>query len=160
MSIENKRLWFRRYKNQKNIIKRLEDRLESIEKRIPSTHFAPSAGTGLPLRRSSITENDLIEDKLETEARIQRAKAKARSIRRELQEVIDSIENVNLSEVLEYRYIEILEPDEIAEVIGYTPRHIMRLLSQALEEVEIPGLEDSETTGQITDLNPVKSLEP
>ena len=140
MSVEKKRSWFRRYTKQINIIKRLENRRETLEERITSIR-SPSY-TGLPRGGTRITIEDLITDKAEIEERIRRAKDRALSIRREILEVIDSIGDVNLCEVLEYRYIDGLDPEEISEVMGYGARHIQRLLSQAVEEIEIPDLED------------------
>ena len=140
MSVEKKRSWFRRYTKQINIIKRLENRRETLEERITSIR-SPSY-TGLPRGGTRITIEDLITDKAEIEERIRRAKDRALSIRREILEVIDSIGDVNLCEVLEYRYIDGLDPEEISEVMGYGARHIQRFLSQAVEEIEIPDLED------------------
>lgn len=158
MVTDNKRAWFRRYANQGNAIKRLRERVEILEDRITSIR-SPNY-TGLPRGGKRVTAEDLIADKVEIEERIRRLEDRARSIRREILEVIDSIGDPILSEVLEYRYIDNLDPVEISEVMGYGSRHIQRLLSQAIEEVEIPGLEDPETTGRPEDLNQVESLDP
>ena len=154
MSNENKKSWFRRYKNQVNTIKRLEERREILEERITSIR-SPNY-SGMPRGGTPVTIADLLSDKAEVEERIRRGKDKARSIRREILEVIDSIDEVNHAEVIEYRYIDCLDPDEISEIIGYSPRHIHRILTQAIEAVDIPGLNDPEEVVRSGDLNQVE----
>ena len=142
MQIEKdyKRRWFERYKKRLSVIERLKQRYKNLDSRL-KTPRSPSY-TGMPRGGSAKTPEDLIGEKIEIENRIRRLKTGSEEIKREILEVIDAIGDANLCEVLEYRYIDDMEPEEIAEVMGYGSRHIQRLLSQAIEEAEIPGSPD------------------
>lgn len=139
---KNKKAWLNRYANQVRGIERLENKRELLEERITSVR-SPSL-SGLPRGGKPITIEDLIADKVEIEERIVRLKDKARRVKREILDAIDDIEEVNLCEVMEGWYILLQSPEDLAESMGFNTRHIWRLLSQGVEAIQIPGLEESE----------------
>lgn len=139
---KNKKAWLNRYANQVRGIERLENKREILEERITSVR-SPSL-SGLPRGGKPITIEDLIADKLEIEDRILRLKDKARRVKREILDAIDDIGEVNLCEVMEGRYILLQSPEDLAEGMGFNTRHIWTLLSQGVEAIQIPGLEESD----------------
>lgn len=141
---KNKKAWLNRYANQVRGIERLENKREILEERITSVR-SPTL-SGLPRGGTPITIEDLIADKLEIEDRILRLKDKARRVRREILDAIDDIEEVNLCEVMEGRYILLQSPKDLAESMGFNTRHIWRILSQGVEAIQIPSLEESDET--------------
>lgn len=141
---KNKKAWLNRYANQVRGIERLENKREILEERITSVR-SPTL-SGLPRGGTPITIEDLIADKLEIEDRILRLKDKARRVRREILDAIDDIEEVNLCEVMEGRYILLQSPEDLAESMGFNTRHIWRILSQGVEAIQIPSLEESDET--------------
>ena len=141
---KNKKAWLNRYANQVRGIERLENKREILEERITSVR-SPTL-SGLPRGGTPITIEDLIADKLEIEDRILRLKDKARRVRREILDAIDDIEEVNRCEVMEGRYILLQSPEDLAESMGFNTRHIWRILSQGVEAIQIPSLEESDET--------------
>ena len=141
---KNKKAWLNRYANQVRGIERLENKREILEERITSVR-SPTL-SGLPRGGTPITIEDLIADKLDIEDRILRLKDKARRVRREILDAIDDIEEVNLCEVMEGRYILLQSPEDLAESMGFNTRHIWRILSQGVEAIQIPSLEESDET--------------
>ena len=141
---KNKKAWLNRYANQVRGIERLENKREILEERITSVR-SPTL-SGLPRGGTPITIEDLIADKLEIEDRILRLKDTARRVRREILDAIDDIEEVNLCEVMEGRYILLQSPEDLAESMGFNTRHIWRILSQGVEAIQIPSLEESDET--------------
>lgn len=141
---KNKKAWLNRYANQVRGIERLENKRDILEARITSVR-SPTL-SGLPRGGKPITVEDLIADKLEIEDRILRLKDKARRVRREILDAIDDIEEVNLCEVMERRYILLQSPEDLAESMGFNTRHIWRILSQGVEAIQIPSLEESDET--------------
>lgn len=54
-----------------------------------------------------------------------------------IEQTIDTLENVQERLVLKYLYIQLLPYDEVAERMKYSERHIRRLRSQAITNLEI-----------------------
>ena len=137
---KNKKVWLNRYANQVRGIERLENKRDTLEERITSVR-SPTL-SGLPRGGEPITIEDLIADKVEIVERILRLKDKARRVRREILDAIADIGDVKLCEVMEGRYILLQSPEDIARGMGYNTRHVWVLLSQGVEAIEIPGLEE------------------
>ncbi|MBS5795028.1 MAG: DUF1492 domain-containing protein [Clostridiales bacterium] len=57
-------------------------------------------------------------------------------LRKEIEGVIDKLEDENHKKILKLRYLEYRKWRSIAEILGYTERHTGRLYNKALEEIE------------------------
>ena len=57
-------------------------------------------------------------------------------LRKEIECVIDKLEDENHKKILKLRYLEYRKWRSIAEILGYTERHTGRLYNKALEEIE------------------------
>ena len=76
---------------------------------------------------------ELLSDKEDLENRIARLKSKNAQVKKEILEEIDTLEDAKHIEVLESYFIDGLTIEEIADYIGYTPRHTYRLYDEALK---------------------------
>ena len=79
-----------------------------------------------------VTIDDLMSDKMDLEDRIKRLKAKSRGLKLEVCEEIDSLEDPRYCEVLEAHFIDGLSFEDIADELGYTERHVIKLYSEAI----------------------------
>ena len=130
---ERKKRYLKRYKRNGILIDRLENKLRTLEARIQSVR-SPSL-SGMPRGGEPVTREDLIADKVDLERRIERLKSKGEDIRRETLDLIDEIESARHAEVLESFLIDDLTFGEIAEDMGYTERHVIRLYSEAIDMI-------------------------
>ena len=135
MSDQNKKQWLKRYRKNKALIERLEDRLLRLDVsiktvKIPVLSDMPRGGTPR-------TMADLIADKMELEDRIKRLKDRGSVYRSEIISVIDDLDNVKYAEVLEAVFIEGITLEDLAERSNYTVRHIYRLYDEAIDAVNI-----------------------
>ena len=129
-AIENKKRYLRRYRNNQSCINRLENKLRRLDDRLKSVK-SPTL-SGMPRGGTPITIDELMSDKLELEERINRLKRKRKTLRTEILDDIDSLEDPRYCEVLEAYFIDCLSLEDIAENEGYTVRHIYRLYSEAI----------------------------
>lgn len=120
----------RRYRKNIACIERLEKKLVLMDERITSLR-SPSL-SGMPRGGVPVTIDDLMSDKLDLEDRIKRLKAKSRDLKKAVCEEIDSIEDSRYCEILEAHFIDGLSFDDIAEELGYTERHVIKLYSEAI----------------------------
>lgn len=137
--IDAKKKWLGRYKGVCSQISRLSERVATLEAKINGVR-SPRL-TGMPRGGTPVTTADLIGDKIELEERLERLQKRRSSVRREILDAIDTLDNEKLSEILEYWFIQCMNADDIADELGYTTRHVWRLYSQAIEEIEISALE-------------------
>ena len=127
---KHKKQSLRRYRKNVACIERLERKLAAKDDRI--TKLKSSKFSAMPRGGTPVTLDDLISDKLDLEDRIKRLKAKSRDLRREVCEEIDSLEDPRYCEVLEAFFIDCLDFDDIADELGYTTRHVIKLYSEAI----------------------------
>ena len=125
-----KKLSLKRYLKNLACIERLEKKLVIMENRITSLK-SPSL-SGMPRGGVPVTIDDLMSDKMDLEDRIKRLKAKSRELKKAVCEEIDSLEDPRYCEVLEAYFIDGLSFDDIAEELGYTERHVIKLYSEAI----------------------------
>lgn len=59
-------------------------------------------------------------------------------LKKEIRDVINSVENVNEKLLLKYRYLMFLQWEEICEEMSYSPRQIHRIHDSALENIKVP----------------------
>ena len=120
----------RRYRKNLACIDRLEKKLVLLDDRIIGLK-SPSL-SGMPRGGVPVTIDDLMSDKLDLEDRIKRLKAKSRGLKKAVYEEIDSLEDSRYCEILEAHFIDGLSFDDIAEEMGYTERHVIKLYSEAI----------------------------
>ena len=129
--IEQKKRWLKRYRKNRLLITRLEDKLLKIDERlykIKSPNFSGEPRGGTPP-----TQAELISDKMEIQKRIDHLNQRGAQIKAEILDKIDELDDVRYAAVLEAYFIDGLTFEEIAEKeTGYTVRHVLRLYSEAL----------------------------
>ena len=143
--IKNKKAWLRRYLNNRSKIDRLKTKVSLLNQKLSSPR-SPNM-SGMPRGSTPITEADLIADKIDLESRIQRLEKIGKEYRREIINVIDDMSDYKYSAILEAWFINGDNPDTIAENEGYTVRHIFRLYAEAVERIDIPGLNAENDNG-------------
>lgn len=127
--------YLKRYRKNISCINRLEERLYLLDERIKSVK-SPSL-SGMPRGGQPITIDELLSNKIELENRIKRLKDKSQTIKSEILEEIDSVDDPRYCEVLEAYFIDCLSIDDIAEREAYTSRHIYRLYEQGVTMIAI-----------------------
>ena len=120
----------KRYRKNVACIERLERKLISLNERIKSVK-SPTL-SGMPRGGVPVTLDDLLSDKLDLEDRIKRLRIKSRGLKLAVYEEIDNLEDPRYCDVLEMFFIDCLSFDEIAEELGYTERHVIKLYSEAI----------------------------
>ena len=129
--LRSKKKWFlRRYRKNEACIERLENKLAIMDERI-TTVKSPSL-SGMPRGGVPVTIDDLMSDKMDLEDRIKRLKAKRRDLKIAVCTEIDSLEDPRYCEILEAYFIDGLSFGDIAEELGYTERHVVKLYSEAI----------------------------
>ena len=127
--------YLRRYKKILSLIDRLENKLANLDERL---HKIKSPNySGMPRGSTPITFEDIISEKLETEERINRLLSKAKKLRFETLEKIDELDDVRYAEILELFFIQCKSFDDIASITGYTTRHVIRLYTEALQQIHL-----------------------
>lgn len=134
--IEQKKRWLKRYRKNRLLITRLEDKLLKIDERlykIKSPNFSGEPRGGTPP-----TQAELISDKMEIQKRIDHLNQRGAQIKAEILDKIDELDDVRYAAVLEAYFIDGLTFEEIAEKeTGYTVRHVLRLYSEALRAMSL-----------------------
>lgn len=133
--IERKKRSLKRYKKNLACIRRLEDKLVSLDERITSVK-TPNL-SGMPRGGTPVTVDELIADKIDLEDRIKRLRKKQRDLRQQTLDEIDSLDDVRYCEILEAFFIDCIPLEDIAENEGYTVRHVYRLYSEAVTQLAL-----------------------
>ena len=128
--ITKKKNSLKRYKKHLACIKRLENKVITLDARI--TAIKSPNYSGMPRGGQPITVEDLISDKLELEDRITRLKSKSKDLKRQILDEIDTLDDPRYCEILEAFFVDCIPLEDIAEDNGYTVRHIYRLYSEAV----------------------------
>lgn len=128
--IESKKRSLKRYKKNKALVGRLEEKLALLEDRLTSVRSPKYSD--MPRGGTPVTVEELISDKIELEERIERLRTKGRDLRSEILAEIDTLEDTRYAEVLESFFIDGYTLEEIADNEGYTVRHVYRLYSEAV----------------------------
>ena len=131
----HKKRSLKRYRKNNECIDRLENKLRKIEDRI--TAIKSSNYSGMPRGGVPVTIDDLLSDKMDLEKRIARLKAKSRDLKNAVCEEIDSLGDPRYCEILEAYYIDNLSFEDIAEELGYSPRHVIALYSEAISILSV-----------------------
>ena len=133
--IANTKTFLKRYRKNINCINRLEKKLDLLN--IKLTSARTSNLSGMPRGEVPVTMEDLIADKDDLEKRIKALKDKGKRFKREILEVIDSVDDPRYCEILEGFFIECLSLEDIAENENYTVRHVYRLYHNAIETIAL-----------------------
>ena len=131
--LERKKRYLKRYKKNVALVNRLEEKLVDLNERIYKVK-SPSF-SGMPKGSQPVELSDLISDKEELIARIERLKIKSKNLKAETLEIIDDLDDVRYAEILESFLIDLKSLEDIAEEQGYSVRHIERLYSEAINSV-------------------------
>ena len=131
--IKSKKRTLKRYRKNLACIGRLEEKLSLLDERITSVK-SPTL-SGMPRGGKPTTVDDLVSEKLDLEKRIKRLKDRGKSIRSQILEEIDSLEDPRYAEVLEAYFIDCKNISDIAEEMGYTDRYIYDLYKEAIYEI-------------------------
>ena len=129
-AIEKKKRYLKKYKKNIACIKRLEEKLVTLEAKIQSIK-SPNY-SGMPKGGIPVTSEELIADKIDLEKRIRKLKDRKNDLRDVILDEIDSLEDVRYCEILEAFFIDCIPLEDIADREGYTVRHVYRLYSEAV----------------------------
>lgn len=133
--IDLKKQYLKRYKKNKALIDRLHDKVFLLDQRIKGIR---SPGfSDMPRGGTPITKEDLIAEKLEIEERIKRLEVKGKKVRTEILDKIDELDDTRYVEILEAFFIGCKDFDIISEESGYTVRHVIRLYSEAINNISV-----------------------
>ena len=130
-AIEKKKRHLKRYKKNKALVERLEEKLDTLNRRMQSARsprFTDEPRGGAP-----VTLDDLLCEKEELETRIECMRAKGRKMRMEILDEIDTLEEVRHAEVLEAFFIDGMTIEEIADTIPCNVRTVYRLYSEGVK---------------------------
>ena len=130
---ESKKRYLKRYRKNRALIFRLRMKIKNLDDRIKSLRSPKFSD--MPRGGTPITKEDLSDEKLDIERRIQRLEVKGEKIKSEIVDIIDELEDPRYAEILESFLIECKNFDEIAEDLGYSSRHIERLYSDAINSI-------------------------
>lgn len=133
--IKKKKRSLKRYRTNRACIGRLEEKLTLLDERIKSVK-SPNY-SGMPRGGIPISIDELMSDKIDLENRIKRLKKKSTVLKREILTEIDTLDNPLLCEVLESFFIDCMSLEDIADINGYTDRHIRRLYSEGVRVLSV-----------------------
>ena len=133
--LEFKKRYLKRYKKNLALIERLNDKVKNLTDRIDS--IKSPIISDMPRGGVPVTKEDLIADKLETEERIERLKSKGKKYKVEILDIIDELDDTRYADILESFFIDCMSLDNIADNMGYTLRHVIRLYSEAIISIDL-----------------------
>ena len=91
----------------------------------------------MPRGGTPVSKEDLVAEKDEIQDRIKRLESKGKIIKAEILDKIDELEDPRHAEILESFCIKCMEFSDIAEDNNYTIRHIIRLYSEAIDNISL-----------------------
>ena len=137
---ETKKHWFRKYNRLLQVEDRLVNKLKELDQRIQGIR-SPNY-SGMPRGGTAVTIVDLLADKESLENRIKRIHSKVIKCKREILDVIDTIENPTHAYIMEAHFIQLESMEDIAQSLNYTTTYVYRLFSKAIDLVDIPTIMD------------------
>lgn len=135
LELARRKKYLKRYRRNKALIERLVNKIKILDERITALR-SPSL-SGMPRGGDPVTAADLIAEKVDLEARIERLTDKGQPYRREILDLIDELEDPRYAEVLECFFVDCESFTEIARSMGYTERHVIRLYSEAILSLDL-----------------------
>lgn len=131
--------YLNRYRRYMKRVDKLEEKLYQLDVQIQGLNGRQI--TDMPKGGTSLTTDDLLIKKEETEHRIQNLLERSKGIRYEVFDCIDTLEDDRFAEVLECYFIERMTFEEIAEFKNYSVRHVGYLYGRGIDLVVRPGVE-------------------
>lgn len=128
--LDHKKRFLKSYKRNNACIERLEDKLEQLVERIETVR-SPNY-SGMPRGGTPVTIEELLSDKMDLEKRIERLKKKGTVLKEKVLDEIDTLDDPRYVDILEMFFIDFIPFEDIADITGYTERHVIRLYSEAL----------------------------
>lgn len=128
--LDRRKRYLKKYKRNLAMIKRLTDRLDALNMRLYSIK-SPSM-SDMPRGGEPVDPVDLLADKADLEDRIRRLELKGRGLKSELLDKIDDLDDPRYADVLEMFLVDCMSFNEIADDLGYTTRHVIRLYSEGV----------------------------
>mgnify|MGYP003297035662 CR=1 FL=1 len=133
--LNRKKRFLKRYRKNRVLILRLKNKVETLDGRIAG--MRSPVLSDMPRGGTPVTKDDLIAEKIEIEERIKRLESKGKILKKEILEKIDELDDIRYVEILEAFFIECLSFEDIADNEGYGLRHVMRLYTEALNEIAL-----------------------
>jgi DNA-directed RNA polymerase specialized sigma subunit len=128
--LDRRKRYLKKYKRNNVMIKRLSDRLDALNMRIYSIK-SPSM-SDMPRGGEPVDLVDLLADKADLEERIRRLKSRGDGYRTDLINIIDELDDPRYADVLEAFFVDGKTFEDIADELGYTTRHVIRLYSEGI----------------------------
>lgn len=133
-NFEELKLYLGRYSDLNRRYNSLLKKYEIINQRLNAPKSP--ALSGMPRGGTPVTQADLVSEKIDLEKRIERIRAERRTVKNEIVDLIDTLNDPKLIEILESHAIDGYTFEQIAEFMGYTERYIYDLYRNALEQLE------------------------
>lgn len=134
-TFKDKKEWLSRYRKNREIINRLEEKLANLDTQIYKIRTVTYSDQ--PKGDIPVTLTDLLTDKEELENRINRLSKRGRNIKIEILDKIDSMDNRKYCEILEAYFIDCKTLVQISYDMGYSDRHTRRMYSEAMHIIDI-----------------------
>ena len=131
--IERKKKYLKRYRKNIKLVVRLTEKLSVLNERLYA--MKTPILSDMPRGGVPVTIDDLLSDKQDLEKRIKKLKSRGKKAKAEIID-FDSLDDPRYAEILEAFFIDCKNFEEIAEENCYTVRHVVRLYSEALIEIE------------------------
>ena len=130
--IKRKKIFLKRYRKNIACVSRLKNKLYVLDSRLknPKSPTYPDMPKG-----NFITTEDLLADKLDLEKRIEKLNKKGECIKCEIINEIDNVDDPRYCEILEAYFIDCMDMEDIADIMGYGVRHTYKLYSSAINEL-------------------------
>lgn len=137
---ERKKKYLKRYKKNRACVSRLKSKLELIESKlnsIKSTNYSNMPKGGIPKGM-----DDWIAEKIDLEKRIEKLNKSGDTLKEETYDIIDTIMEPKLVEIMEYLFIKCYEMEDVADMLGLSKRQLLRRYRNALDAIELDKEED------------------
>lgn len=128
--MERRKQFLKRYKRNCALVARLENRLVRLDEKLYAVRSVVISD--MPRGGAARELSDIISDKEELENRINKLAAAGRTYRAEILSLIDKLDDPRYAEVLEAFFIDCKDFGQIAESMGYTERHVIKIYSNAI----------------------------
>lgn len=132
---ERKKKYLKRYKKNRACVSRLESKLELIESKlnsIKSTNYSDLPKGGLHKGM-----DDWVAEKIDLKKRIDKLNKRGDTLREETYDIIDTIMEPKLVEIMEYLFIKCYEMEDVADMLGLSKRQVLRRYRDAIDAIEV-----------------------
>lgn len=132
---ERKKKLLKKYKKNRACVLRLKDKLESIESRLES--IKTTNYSDMPKGGVAKTIDDLVSEKMYLEKRIAKLEQKGEELKELTYDIIDTINDPHLVELMELKFIKCLEDYDIEDILNISNRQLIRRYKKALNLVSL-----------------------